>query len=254
MNENEIVKYDEEYYVCVSNAFIKANQNLPLNENKLLRIMISQVVITDKELKSYTTTIPELAQALNVIPDNLYRNIDKMTSTLMQQIIKIDKGKNKWDKFQLFSKCKYDNGVLTMQLHEELKPFLLGLQKLYTQYQIGVIIGMKSTYAIRVYELLKEKRKNNGLIKENESLTISIEDLRIATDTINKYGLTDFKRNVLEISAREISCNSEFAIDYEQIKDGRKVVAFKFNIYSHNSPKGEEILKKYGCEDWCIVK
>lgn len=134
-----------------------------------------------------------------------------MTSVLMQQIIKIEKGINKWDKFQLFSSCKYNNGTLTMKLHEELKPFLLGLQKLYTQYQVGVIIGMKSTYAIRIYELLKEKRKNNGLVKENERLTISIEDLRNATDSVNKYGLIDFKRNVLEISVREISCNAEFA-------------------------------------------
>lgn len=252
MNENEIVKYDDEYYVCVSNAFIKANQNLPLNESKLLRVMISQIVVNDKDLKSYTTTIPELAQALNVIPDNLYRNIDKMTSTLMQQIIKVDKGTNKWDKFQLFSKCRYDNGTLTMQLHDELKPFLLGLQKLYTQYQISVIIGMKSTYAIRVYEFLKEKRKNDGLIKENESLIINIDDLRIATNTVNKYSITDFKKNVLDISAREISCNSEFAIDFEYKKQGRKVTAIKFNLYSHTSPKGEEILKKYGCDNWCI--
>ncbi len=111
---------------------------------------------------------------------------------------------------------------------------------------------MKSTYAIRIYELLKEKRKSDGLVKENESLTINIEDLRNATDTVNKYGLTDFKRNVLEISVREISCNAEFAIEYKQIKEGRKVVAFKFNLYSHTSEKGEEILKKYGCADWCI--
>ncbi len=132
MSENEIVKYDDSYFVCVSNAFIKANRNLPLNENKLLRIMISQIVINDKELKSYTTTIPELARALNVLHDSLYRNIDKMTSVLMQQIIKIEKGINKWDKFQLFSSCKYNNGTLTMKLHEELKHFLLGLQKLYS--------------------------------------------------------------------------------------------------------------------------
>lgn len=252
MNVNEIVKYDESYFVCVSNAFIKANQNLPLNESKLLRIMISQIVIIDKELQSYTTTIPDLAKALNILPDSLYRKIDKMTSTLMQQIIKIDKGKNKWDKFQLFSKCKYNNGILTMQLHDELKPFLLELKGLYTQYQITAIIGMKSTYAIRVYELLKEKRKSESFVKENESITINIDILRNATDTVNKYGLTDFKRNVLEISAREISCNSEFAIDYEQIKKGRSVVAFKFNLYSHKSDKGKEILKKYDCLDWCI--
>lgn len=250
---NEIVKYDESYFVCVSNAFVKANQDLPLNESKLLRIMISQIVITDKELKSYTTTITDLSKALNISPKNLYRDIGKMTKNLLQQVIKIDKGKNKWDMFQLFSKCKYDNGTLTMQLHDELRPFLLELKSMYTQYQISVIIGMKSSHAIRVYELLKEKRKNNGLIKRDESLIISVDDLKIATNTTDKYqNILDFKRYVLDVSVREISCNSEFAIDYEQIKNGRKIVAFKFNLYSHTSDKGLEILKKYDCLDWCI--
>lgn len=245
MDKNEIINYDDNYFVCVSNAFVKANQNLPLNESKLLRIMISQIVVTDKELKSYTTTIPELAEILKIPPNNLYRDIDKITETLMRQIIKVDRGKNSWDKFQIFSECKYRNGVLTMKLHNELKPFVLGLKKLYTQYQVGVFLAMKSTYATRVYELIQEKRKNNGLLKENESVIINIEDLRSATNTIKKYSITDFKKNVLDISMRDISCNAEFVVDYEQIKKGRKIVAFKFNLYSRTSEKGEEILKKY---------
>lgn len=250
MEKNELIKYDEDYFICVSNAFVKANQNLSLNESKLLRLMISQIVVNDKELRMYTIKIPELADILNISTQNLYRDIDKMTSSLMQQIIKINtknsRGKVSWIKFQIFNTCKYKDGLLTMKLHDELRPFLIELKNLYTQYQISTIIGMKSTYAIRIYELLKEKRRNNDFVKEDESLEIDIEDIRVATNTLDKYSITDFKKNVLDISVREISCNSEFAIDYEYVKKGRKVAAIKFNIYSHSSPRGTEILENHG--------
>lgn len=254
MEKNEIIKYDENYFVCVSNAFVKANQDLPLNESKILRIMISQIVATDKELKSYTTTIPDIAKILKIIPDNLYRNIENITRTLMQQLIKVDKGKNKWELFQIFSKCKYDNGILTMRLHDDLKPFIFELKKLYTQYQISVIIGMKSTYAIRVYELIREKRKNNGFIKQDEFLIISLEDLRNATNTTKKYSrIIDFKKNVLDISVKEISCNSEFVIDYEHVKKNKTIIAFKFNLYGNGTTEGEELLKKYKIDIWDAI-
>ena len=199
MIENQMINYNDEYYICVSNAFVKANQDLNPNETKLLRLMISQVVLTDNELKRYTTTVPELAKIFDVSESNLYRDIETMSNNLMRKVIKIDYGKNKWTMFQIFSQCEYDNGILTMQLHDKMKPFLIALENKYTQYQIGKIIGMSSNYAIRIFELIQEKRQTQKDVKNYEKYEFTIDELKMATNTIDKYKkINDLKKYVLD--------------------------------------------------------
>lgn len=247
MAENQLINYNDEYYICVSNAFVKANQDLNPNETKLLRLMISQVVLTDTELKRYTTTVPELAKIFDVSESNLYRDIETMSNNLMRKVIKIDYGKNKWTMFQIFSECEYDNGILTMQLHDKMKPFLIALENKYTQYQIGKIIGMSSNYAIRVFELIQEKRQTQRDVKNYEKYDFTLDELRIATNTLNKLTKTnDFKKKVLDIAMREITYNAGYSVEYKEIKNGRKITGFTFELYTQHSTRGRELLEKYG--------
>lgn len=247
MFENQMINYNDDYYVCVSNAFVKANQDLNPNETKLLRLMISQVVLTDTELKRYTTTIPELAKIFDVSESNLYRDIETMSNNLMRKVIKIDYGKNKWTMFQIFSQCEYDNGILTMQLHDKMKPFLIALENKYTQYQIGKIIGMSSNYAIRVFELIQEKRQNQRDVKNYEKYDFTLDELRMATNTLDKLKkISQFKERVLDIAMREITYNGGYSAEYKEIKNGRKITGFTFELYSQHSARGKELLEKYG--------
>lgn len=247
MLENELIKYDDNYYVCVSNGFVKANQELSQNETKLLRLVISQVVITDKEFKSYTTTIPELAKIFNVSENNLYRDINNMATNLMRQIIKIDFSKKKWTMFHIFNTCRYDDGILKMELHEEMKPFLLALKNKYTQYQIGKVIGMSSTYAIRLFELIQEKRRTQSDVKFCETYSLPLEEIRFSTNIVDKHKrISDVKKYVLDVAMREITYNAGYAIDYKDIKEGRKTVGFTFELYPQYSVRGRELLEKYG--------
>lgn len=248
--ENQLIKYDDEYYVCVSNAFVKANQDLNPVETKLLRLMISQIVKTDEKLKEYTVSSKELSEIFgNAVSDNFYRidYMEQITRNLLKQIIKIDYGKKRWDMFQIFSKCKYDNGLLTMQLHDEMKPFLIALKDKYTQYQIGKIIGMSSNYAIRIFELIQEKRKSQQDVKFIENYEFTLEELRTATNTIDKLKqMVHFKTRVLDIAMREITYNAGYSAEYKEIKNGRKIIGFVIELHPQYSDRGKELLEKYG--------
>ena len=84
---------------------------------------------------------------------------------------------------------------------------------------------MKSAYAIRLYELLKQYKKIGERV-------IAISDLRsycgIPKEQYPLYA--DFRVRVIDISKREINGRTDIAFEYEQVKDGRKVVALRFTI------------------------
>lgn len=172
---NEL-SYSKDYTVAIANSLIRGRQTMTLTESRLLYIAISQVVKQDKDFKTFTTTIPELARFLEVSPKNLYRDIDSITDNLMKRFVKIKQSADEWNKFQWVSSCNYKNGILTMRLSDEIKPYLIALEKYYSQYMLGTLISFRSYYTSRLYQLiLCELREKN--VSEIE-INFTVEDLR----------------------------------------------------------------------------
>ena len=96
--------------------------------------------------------------------------------------------------------------------------------KLYTSYTLRYVLPMKSTYSIRLYELLKSYSKNN------QSWWFELDQLRHLLDCENYNRFPDFRRYVLEPSVREINQYTDISIDVKLIKDGRKVKAVEFKM------------------------
>lgn len=150
----------------MSNSLIRSKSNLSLNEIKLLRITIMQVVKEDKDFKSYKISIKKLVEMLGIDHHNMYRDIYDICKNLLSEVVYIgDDPKKKWKMFQWCSSCAYDNGIITIRLHDDLKPYLLELSGLYTQYVLDNILSLKSTYSIRVYELIEQEKKDQSILK-----------------------------------------------------------------------------------------
>lgn len=176
MQMNHEISYSKDYTVAIANSLIRGRQTMTILESRLLYIAISQVVKQDKDFKIYTTTIPELARFLEVPTKNLYRDIDSITDNLMKRFVKIKQSDNEWEKFQWVSSCNYKNGIITIKLSDEIKPYLIALEKYYSQYMLGTLISFKSYYTSRLYQLiLCELREKN--VSEID-ITFTVEDLR----------------------------------------------------------------------------
>lgn len=88
------------------------------------------------------------------------------------------------------------------------------------------VVKLKSTYAIRIYELLKQYED----IKE---WTISLENLRYYLDAIDVYpNYANFKQRVLNPSQKELNQKTDISFEFEEIKLGRKVHKIRFIIRS----------------------
>ncbi len=231
------------HHVVMSNDLIKGKSNLSLNEIKLLRLTIMQIMSNDVELSEYSISIKNLAKVLNLADDaNLYRTVQDMCRHLLQEIVYVGDGNpdHKWQMFQWCTKCKYDDGVITIKLHEELKPYLLELKGYYTQYLLEDILVLKSKYAIRIYELIRQEMKYQKVYADHfAKVELDIDTIRVATGTENKYSqMGHFKEKVIDKAVEEINEKTGYEISYEPIKSSRKMVGFNFKIKSKN--RGEK--------------
>jgi len=229
-----------ENFVVMSNDLVKGKSALSLNSAKLLRLTIMQSVVNENEFKPYKIGIQDFADFLDIASGNLYRDAQTICVQLLKEVVLIGDGnpKHKWNAFQWVTRCGYNNGTITIQLHDDMKPYILNLKKCYTQYEIDNILYLKSMHALRVYELIKMEMRNFKVFEDKETeIYLSMEQLRIATGTEKKYEKSnDFTKRVIKVACDEIN-ERPFGvkITYDYHKEGRKIIGYDFLIKAWNS-------------------
>lgn len=236
------ITYNKEHFTVMANDIIKGKQEMSLQEARIIRLLVTQVVKQDNDLKTYTCRIQELADFLEIPSANLYRDIKKICENLLQRIVRIETGnpKSPWKSFQWIQLAEYDgNGNITLMLSDQIKSYVIELEKWFTQYPLGNILSMQSFYAVRLYELIK---CYDGISRcEKDYLEFSIEYLREYFCCEKKFSrISDFKKYVIETAIKEINNKSDTWLDCEYIKTGKSITSIKF--YIHFNPQN---IKKF---------
>lgn len=217
-NEIKRLQLNSNYYSVVANEIIKGKQRMTLREMQLLQIIISQIVKSDTELCTYTTTATELAHFLGIHQRSLYRDLDQITDKLLSRIIKINVD-GVYTKFQWLSKCSYDSNTkkITLKLHEDLKPYLTELERFYSQIKIETLLSFTSYYTVRLYQLLV----CNWGEHEQEEYFFSCDDCRDFFQVEdNKYKQNaDLIKKTIKFALDELNASDYCIIfDYEEVR------------------------------------
>lgn len=235
------IKYDPTYSVVTANDLIKGKQKMTLREAQLLFIAISQVIYEDKDFKTYTTTVPELARFMGIDENSLYRDLEGICTSLCKQVVKIQvggenaKGRKKWKVFSWVQSAEYDGGNLTIRLSDDIKPYLLDLEAYYSQTLLGTLMTFRSYYAIRLYQYVKAEFDASKRNKETWNFTVEeIRDLFQIKES--QYKLTrDLIRNTIKPALEEIGASQyAYVWDYEEHranKRGRPLESVSFKAF-----------------------
>ena len=249
------MKLDKDFYVVTANDLIKGKQKMTLRESQILFIAISQVVYEDKDFKTYTTTVPELAAFMGIDENSLYRDLENICTSLLQRVVKVRvggenaRGRKKWEAFQWVNNAKYDNGKLTIRLSDDIKPYLLELEAYYSQTMLGTLMTFRSYYATRLYQyLVADTGTRWGNVEE---WTFTCEQLRDLFQVGEKqYKLNrDLLRYTIKPALEELGA-SDFAYvwDYEEhraAKRGRPLTGVSFKaIFFENKEKKDFYISK----------
>lgn len=227
MSINQDLQIKENNIVSKSNTLIEANSRLNLVEQKMLLCLASNIEPNDRDFKTYTFPIKQFHDLLGLSGSIKYTELSKITKELLSKVIEIRAGEEliqvSWLSSAIYNRNK---GTIDMRFDPLLKPFLLELSSKFTSYRLANVVKLKSTYAIRIYELLKQYED----LKER---TISLENLRYYLDAMDVYpNYANFKQRVLKPSQKELNQKTDISFEFEEIKLGRKVQKIRFIIRS----------------------
>lgn len=225
INNNEIKIKN---YVVKSNSLVEARYRLSLQESHVILWLLTQIQSDDEDFKPHVLEIIEFARLTGVTVDSRYSELRKITKRLIQRAIEIyDPEQDEWLQVSWLNSARYQRkkGQVSLEFSPTLKPYLLKLKSHFTKIDIADSLKLKSIYAVRIFELLLQYVDLGKRI-------ISLEELRqycgIEEKEYKNY--FDFKTKIIEKAKTEINAKTEYEIDYQQIKESRKVIAIEWTI------------------------
>lgn len=230
--------------VVKSNPLIEANYKLGTMEQKIILTLASKINRDDKEFHTYTLKIKEFCSMLGIKPNNNYTELKEITMNLMKKTFQIQ-FENKTVQVSWLSYVAYNDqgGTIEMRFDPFLKPFLLEIKKNFTYYELVNVVHLRSSYSIRIYELLK---RYQGL---KHGKIFSIDELRKKLGAEDSYPLyANFKQRIVIASQKELEKKTDICFTFEEIKVGRKVDAICFHIQENpkNAKKSVQSTENFG--------
>lgn len=204
--------------LCLISKHININKYT--SENKPLRDVIG-------ESMKITVSKNEFCNELKTNPSNFYSQIRSLSEELTSKKIRIQEHQSKTNfaNIVLFPAVICKDSQVTFYVSGLLQPYLQHLKENFTTLSLEHITNMKSSYAIKVFQLLKQYQslgKRSFYIEELKNI-LGISHLYV--DNFN-----DFKKDVLLTVQKHINEYTDLKISFRTSKIGRKVESIIFII------------------------
>lgn len=216
-----------DYSVYKSNDLIrKTRYDLTVAEQKIVLRLIQLIQPNDDSFKWYSFSVQEYCDLCGIDRSSggNYQYLKKSIQTLSDKSfwVKLPNGKDTLCRWIQKARAEEGSGTIEIRLDEDLVPYLLQLKSNFTAYSLCNILGMKSKYSPRIYELVKS-------YEYKKHFEISIEDLKTMLDAGN-YEYKHIRQKILDVATKEINALTDIMVEYTPIKDGRKVIAIRFDV------------------------
>lgn len=206
-----------ELTVTKSNDLIEAGYKLTLQEQRIILGCASQVNPFKPIEREFTISALEFSRLFNCPIKNAYTELKNVAETLFERKISVGNQKFRW-----ISGITYHDGEVTLGFSPEILPYLSEIKNRFTRYRLEEISKMSSTYAIRLYELLIQ-RKDFG------KRVFTVEELRKYFDAEDIYPrFFDFKKHTIDVAIEQINEFSSMRVSGRYLKKGRGVHTVEF--------------------------
>jgi len=225
-----MAKSVEQHLIVKSNALNIACYKLTLNEQRLVLLAIAGLNSRRpgtrpgfNQVEGIRITAGEFGEAWKLGPKDAYKALKEATLDLYERSITELNGK-RVSKSRWVLRVEYHDGEGWAELSFSpfVVPHLTSIGKEFTEYRLGQISGIRSTYAIRIFEWCVQFSSTGVLVVSLDELIKRLE---------LKYKLyNDVRRFVLEPAITELQTKSNLKISWEPIKEGRAVKSIRFTF------------------------
>ena len=227
----------DQHLVVKSNSLIQASYKLSLNEQRLILLAVSGLNskrVANRpgfnQVDGIKITAAEFGEAWNLSSKDAYTALKDATNELYERSIVEIKGK-RTTKDRWVCRVAYHDGEgwAELSFSPHITPHLTSLGKNFTEYRLGQVANLRSTYAVRLFEWCIQFVDNGWLV-------ISLDDL------VQRLGVAytryvDIRRYVIEPAVKELQAKSNLDIQWVPVKDGRAVKSIRFTFKEQEQRK-----------------
>jgi len=218
-------------------ALLRARYSLSKLAIKLITIIISMLSKDDADFKIYIIKITNFKELTGTDSKNIYADLRSASDELLTKKIEFDDKNVGFMLTRWIASAEYSigSGEIEIEISQKLKPLLLQLKDgNYLNYELKNILALKSTYVIRLYELLKHQYNKIKKYKGHTVATyeVYIENLREEFKIPSSYQYSShIKKLIFEKSIKQFKEYTDIEITYKETKKrGKKVIAVEFTI------------------------
>jgi len=225
-----------QHSVSQSNHLIRAAYELSLNEKRLVMLAITKIDPQRwKQEWEISVSAKEWAQIFGKALKHAYSEIENAANQLMDRKITFRTGpdvKNGkiYESGRWVSWAKYVPGAskVVLEIPASLRKYLAFAMledEGFTTYRLMAAAKLRSTYSIRLYELLLTW-KTSGV------LYIKVDEMKEVLELNGKYKLfSDLRKWVINPSIKDINKNSDYEASWDvHKKTGRKITSLQFQF------------------------
>ncbi len=223
-------------WVVLQNRVVECFKSMTLDEKRLF-ILATPLARTTKISSNDPIFISssEFSRECNINISTAYTALEEASERLFTRFFGYTASNGDKIKLRWVNKVIYKAGQGGSELYfsDEVLLLLREFDALnpYTKYKKEIVLRLKKDYSLDLYHLAKKNQKLGGF-------QISLDEL------FNQLGLPEsykrignLKDRVVKPSLAEISANTDIDLTYENIKQGRTVVGFKFIVKEKTRPK-----------------
>ncbi|MCR5766611.1 MAG: replication initiation protein [Treponema sp.] len=244
--------------VFMSNPLFEAKRRMSIFGEKIFKIGLANIRphIKDEQEGEYDTEFHEVIipynklieyfgyDASTLIKNAVEDNVNETIKSYLQR-----KTEDGWDDaVPLYAYIGYKKNVgLRFKFNSEWKKDLIELvrQTNFSSYKLKEIFNLSLVHSVRLMELMQMKA---GHFKDHDEIyaDYSIDFLKNVLTKGGYEGRNDnFRRIVINQAVNEINAKTRYELKYENIKEGRKVIGYKFIMkfkegYNDNDTKIDE--------------
>ena len=230
-----------------SNTLIEAKGALSSTAQKMLIMLISMIRADDSEFQEYALNIKDYFSQIDSSSNNVEFAKERALE-LMRNPFEAEKGV--WFNWCSKVDIKKIDGYIVFSIHNELKPYLLGLQENFTTYNIVNILALRGDYTPRLYEYFLMKfndykaqyKKKYKKTPKSFTFEIELDWLRSTYKIPDSYRYNNIKTQIIENAKKQFKEKTNIKFDYKEYKLGRKVVRLIITVKDNNKGSNDYLM------------
>ena len=235
----KLIQLNGDLEVKKADVIVRARYKLNPLSLKFITTLIAGLKRSDDINELYQFKVKDFKELTGLKRKDLYWAVKEALKELLEKPIYIPKGKDENDNSFLMlnwvasAEYKEGEGIVEFEISNKLRPYLLEAQKKFLKYRLENILPLKSSYSIRMYEILKDWYEMYNRYGNKAEKITSLDELRQILEIPKSYqygNSSGIKKRILEKAKTELAEHTDILFDYEEIKTGRKVTHLHFYI------------------------